>query len=437
LENKRNIKLKLKDIIDDLDLDNLKSFILQYASNDKNFEIALKSHFISRITTGFDESQKYKRVLEEIIKPKNAHNKIGPTQKKMISIVFKDFVLQMNDCLSMDNFTEAYYLLKESLEKIAYLQNRYELKDQNIEACRKYFLAGLELVLDKELAPAFRNKIETELKELADKSYFIPKDVNLIEILNAKNVLVRDEKSSLIEDLIVKCKNKDDYISILKTIIQLSHPFPVLAKKILLKFNHDKIFQAISALIYSGKFEYVDFYINNPKVEFQYNKKILNILKCVEKADFQQLNKELLSLNHEILSILDMRRICEALPETYLRREIDKILPWIENLDFPLKIQMYSKANKNVELLNLLKEKNDIEWLKVYDKTLIERNFKSEVAALYLKISESFLSDHIGVKSKEYLDKIQLHLLKINESKIYHDMYEVLSVKFNHRISLN
>ncbi len=434
--NNRQLRLQLKEIIDDLDANSIKSFILHYASHDRTFEMAFKSHFISRIRTSHDESKKYKRVLEEVIKPKNAHNKIGPSQKKMISIIFKDFVLQMNDLLSTNDFKEAYYLIKESLDKIAYLQNRYLIKDNSIELCRRQFLVGLDLILIEELAPAFRQKIESELKELPAKSYFIPNDGNILELLNSRNILIKEEKSNYIEELFAKAKGKDEITPLIKTVIQLSYPFPELAKLVLHNFNHDKIFNSVRSLIYEGKFEFVDFYINNKDVEFKYNREILNVLKHVEKADYENLSSQLNDLIKVELNLIDLKLIVDALPESYLNIHYDFIKKWISSLPFHLKIELYAKSSRNELLIEQLANRNDIEWLKYYDKLLIARDLKKEVQKLYIIITSNYISDHIGIKTREYLHKVQLHLSAIDEYQIYEKLHSHIYEKYNHRISL-
>lgn len=433
----RYIRLKLKDIIDDIEPESIKAFLIQYASNDKAFEMAFKSHFISRVRTGIDESEKYKKVLEELIKPKNSINKIGPTQKKVISVVLKDFVNQMNDCLSTENYMEAYYLSKESLEKIAYLQNRYEVKDKSIESCRLHMLSGLGIILDKELAPAFRKKIESELIELVSKSYYYPKNINLIELLNEKKVLVREYKVNLIEDLQSKLKSVENKTPIIKTIVQLSHPFDALAKDVILKFNHEDLYAALIDLIFAGKFEYVDFYIDNPKMSFNYNIELLNIFKFIEKEDHSSLSTAVNSIDTEVYSIINLKEICDALPEIYLRKEFDKIKAWIDKLQFSMQSQLYARAGRYNELLALLMEKEDIEWLKVHDVVLIDNGLKKEVQTLYIELAEKFITNHIGKKSREFLEKLQLHLYKIGESNIYRKVADHISSRFDYRISLS
>lgn len=434
----RTRKIKVKEIIDDLDLIHLRTFILQYAKNDPSFEIAFKTHFISRIRTGIDENKKYKRILDEIIKPKNANNqKIGPTLKKTIVIVFKDLALQMNDCLSTDNFTEAYSLVKESLEKIEYLQHRYIVKDQSIAKCRMNFLEGLDMILDEELAPAFRKKIESELKEITQKSYFFPQKDNLLELLNNKNILVEEDKQNAISLLVQKRKDAPDINNLIQTCIQLSHPFIDLAQNVTQTFANDQIFKALKGLIKEGKFKYVDFYLDNNELKFNFDKTILNILKLIEKKEFKLLSKELKKLTLDNTAILQIRSIVDELSDAYLKKEFASIKDWIDNLPFGMQSGMYYKAQNGAQLCSLLENKNDIEWLKVYDNGLIKMGFEKEVFRLYQALCSNYIANHLGLKAKNYLDKVQLHLIKHGRHEFSEKLRNHISREFKHRISLN
>lgn len=437
-KTERRQKVKIKDIISEIDTEGIKSFILQYAKNDSAFEIAFKSHFISRISTGIDESSKYKRILDEIIKPKNAYNqKINPSLKKTISIVMKDLVLQMHDCLSSDNYVEAYYLIKECLEKIEYLQHRYFIKEASLERCRLQLLTGLESILDLELAPAFRSKMEKELTELCLKSYFFPQDNNLIELLNQKNVFIHEDKQILSDSLYSKIKLAPDIDNLSKTLIQLAHPFDDLAKDVVNFFGNVKIFTSLKALIKEGKFIYSDFLLNNKTIKLNLNTKILTVLKLIEKQDFEAISKEIHNIDIQNIPVVELRSIIDELPEVYLKKEFKKIKLWVDNLPFGLKTNLYFHAGYHNELITMLEDKNDVEWIKVYDNELLNYGYSQEIKTLYQSTMDHYLQNHLGTKAKEYVVKVQQHLFKNGHHKIAEDLTDHIANKFSYRISLN
>lgn len=437
-KTERKQKVKIKDIISEIDTDGIKSFILQYAKNDGAFEIAFKSHFISRISMGIDESEKYKRILDEIIKPKNAYNqKINPALKKTISIVMKDLVLQMHDCLSSNNYTEAYYLIKECLEKIEYLQHRYFIKEASLERCRIQLLNGLESILDMELAPAFRSKMEKELKELCLKSYFFPQDNNLIELLNQKNVFVQEDKRTISESLFSKHKITPDLDNLTKTLIQLAHPFDDLAQKVVTFFGNVKIFTSLKSIIKEGKFKYADFLLDNKSLNLNVNKKILTVLKLIEKQEFETITTEIKNIDVKNIPVIELRSIIDELPEVYLKKEFKRIKKWVDGLPFGLKTNLYFHAGYHNDLISMLEIKNDVEWIKVYDNELLNHGYSQEIKTLYQSTMDNYLENHLGTKAKEYVVKVKQHLFKNGHHKIAEDLVDHISNKFSYRISLN
>lgn len=431
----RKQKLKIREILDDINTIDIKAFILQYSKKNKDFEIAFKSHFLSRINLG-DQGLKYKKILEEIIKPKTIrNNKIGATTKRTITIILEDLSTQMNDCLSTESYTEAYYLIKECLEKISYLQNRYGIKDLAIEKCRLRFLSGLELILRKDLAPAFRGKLEKELSALIKKSYYTPKAINLISLLNASNVFIESDRAEIISDLKSKI-NHDNYLNIVKTILELSCPFVELAKETLLNFDHKKIFEALVDLINEGKFQWVEFYLENEKLAFKHNKAILSATLSNAKEDYEGLSKNLKTINVEETDIFLLGNLLDSLNPIYLKKQLPKIKKWVSQLPFHKKVGLYAKGTRYKELVKILKEKNELEWIKIYDTQLIENDMSAEVEDLYLTLTGDYVENHIGTKAQDFLIKLKLHFTTTHQVELLQKLRKHLKSNFSHRESI-
>ena len=434
-KTERKQKLKIREILDDINTIDIKAFILQYSKRNKDFEIAFKSHFLSRINIG-DKGLKYKKILEEIIKPKTIrNNKIGATTKRTITIILEDLSIQMNDCLSTDSFTEAYYLIKECLEKIAYLQNRYEIKDLAIEKCRQRFLSGLGVVLKKDLAPVFRKDLEKNLNELINKSYYIPNSNNLISLLNEHNVFIESDKDLIIQDLEKKI-NHDNYNNIVKTIIELSCPFVELVKKTLLKFDHKKIFEALIQLIQEGKFKSVEFLLSNEDLAFKHNKSILLATLSNAKEDYPNLTKHLKEINIAETDIFLLSTVLDDLDPIYLKKELPKLKKWVAQLPFHKKSALYAKGKRYKELVKLLREKKDLEWIKHYDTELLEQEMEKDVEELYLELTGDYVENHIGIKAQDFLNKLKFHLRSTSQLDLLYKLQKHLSKNYQHRDSV-
>lgn len=430
---KRYQKLKIKEILEDIKETDVKVFIASYAKKDKAFELAFKSHFLSRVYMG-DEGLKYKRMLTELIKPKTAaHSKISPSNKRTIHFILDDFVLQMKDCLSTENYTEAFHIAKESLDKIIYLMHRYGIKDASLEKNRVNFINGLDIILKQDLAPSFRQQAEQELMDLINKSYYIPGKNNTILILNKLNAFNAVDQISIITELYEKYNLSNPDPNIIRTSIILSYKNIDLCKNILLKYDHSRIFDNFRSLIKDNHIETVEYYFNEEAIGYRYQVIALQCYRDLATADYKALANNILELNTKNTDYQTFEDIRTALPDTFLKKEFTNIRDWIDSLSFKQTASMYAKAHRYRELLALIKEKGDIEWLKVYDSLLIEQGHEEGVKKLYLSIVDDYFDNHLGNKATEFLDRTKRHLHKISQASVINDITMHLSKKFAHR----
>jgi hypothetical protein len=339
----------------------------------------------------------------------------------------------MQDCLSTENYTEVFYISSSCLEKIAYIQNRYNYKNQTIESIRLELLNGIDILLKQDLAPNFRNEAEAYFKELVLRSYYYPEDENLIAILDNNKVLVKEEKAELIESLIQKNKNSEINMTILKTCIHLSVPFPELAINLIDIYPANKIFVCLKTLIEDRKFEVSQFYIENKKVNYDYGTDILIILEHIAKADHLNLANSLLDLEPDSITPLELNGIIDRLDNNFVRKEFKRIKPWVDKLSFGLQTSLYYKAQNYKELIRLLSEKNEFEWIKVYDQQLIEADYMKELESLYYDNMFSYLNNHIGTHSKVYVEKVTHRLESLGLHNIQASIFKKLTGHFAHR----
>ncbi len=436
-EQKRNRKLQLKEILEEVEINDLKSFIYHYARKDNPFEVALKAHFVSRVSKT-DGDIKYHRILGEIIKPKTfAHPKIGPTSRKTISIVLTDFNLQMSDLLSTEDYKEAYYIVKSSLDKIAYLQNKYALKDKSVEECRISMLDGLAIILKQNLAPKFRLEVEKSLLDIVSTSYYIPKEQNIISLLNDLDVLTEKDKVNIIKDLNAKREQVDDETNISMTIIQLSYPFVPLAKDVLVEMKQEVVYKGLSSLIKKRKFRYVDFFLSNEDIQFNFNREILQCHYHLNKENYEELSQYLIKLETKDIPVMVLKELIDSLHSTYLKSEFKTIKSWVDTLPFGFKARIYDQAESYKALIGILKDRNDFEWLKVYDTKLIKLGHKKDVQDLYMSVSNNYFESHMGTKANEFVHKLEQRLKTINQEFMLIDIKEKLFENFSHRTTFN
>ncbi len=432
----RRGKISLSEILAEVDLKDVKAFLSYYAKNDKSFELAMKAHFISRIVTP-DPDTKYLKILNQVIRPRTLSNdKIGPTLKKTIKIIFQDFIYQMDDLMSTENYKEGFYIIKNSLDKIAYLQNKYLIQDKGIEKFRVEFLRSLEVILSQNLAPAFRKKTEDLLQENIKKSYYFPKQQNLIILLDDYGALTVTDKKEVLNDLIAKANKNLDHPDLIKTMLQVAAPVSALGKMLVKELPHDKIFYSLSEMIATRKYKAAEFYLTNKNLGYSLHAEILQAMITCEKEEYNQLVEIISVIEPTETPIVILRELIQSLSVQFLHDEYKNLQEWIDKLPFSLRCELTYKANKLDLLIKMLSDKRDLEWLKVYDKDLIESGYHAEIEALYSDLAISFVDEHIGESANVYVLKIIRRLKAISQKEMLENIQNKLFQLYSHRKSL-
>lgn len=437
MDKKKSRKLPLKEVLSNVDSQELKAYVHQYAKKDSSFEVALKAHFISRISTG-DDDLKYQRVLSEIIKPRTLSNdKISQRNKKVIDVVLQDFTFQMGDLLSTGNFREAYFVIKNSLDKIAYLQNKYEWHDKNVESYRLTFVEGLDHIMAQDIAPAFRAQIEKAVKETLAKSYYIPRhDYDLIHLIEKYEILTQGERSAVAKDLLSKYLAGHDDVEMVKALLLISIPDAVSLKKVLYEVHHQNIFQALISMTAGGYKSQVKQFLEDESIDYTYNSQILYCIILHKESSFKQLEKAIKKIPLETTAQQNWNILIDQLSPTFLNGHIEKLDSWITTLPFRSQCEIYAKAEDHSRLIKLLENKNDAEWIRVYDELLISEGYAKQVGKLYYKSVSHYMEDHMGEKANSYMARISHRLLSISQGDMLQSIRQKLYDQFAHRDSL-
>jgi len=430
---KRNRKILLKEVISEIQSEDLRNFIHNYAKKDKGFELALKAHFISRIQLA-DQDMKYRRILNELIRPKTtSNNKIGQSERKTIGIILNDFTDQMSDLLSKEDYKESFFIIKNSLDKIAYAQTQFGIRDKTMEEARKTFLSGLELILREEIAPGFRAQAEQELLELVSKSYYLPKEKNIITVLNTQEVLTSEDKKLLIDSLLQKRVRIDDNELLIQILVGLAYPFPDLIQEVRQEFNQHTLFLALLNLLADGQMDIVTFVLDSKEVGYSYNREIIEILLLDKKKEFKKLTRYLSAIRQPDIKPRIFKKMIEDLSDKFLREEAESLTPWINQLSTSHKCQLFARGKNHDKLIAILKEQSDLEWLKAYDRFLLDEGKAEEVKQLYQDLAERHLETHMGKQARDFLDKFEQRLRYLGEDEMLFDIKESLMILYGNR----
>ena len=120
-----------------------------------------------------------------------------------------------------------------------------------------------------------------------------------------------------------------------------------------------------------------------------------------------------------------------------MKSEFKTIKSWVDTLPFGFKARIYDQAESYKALIGILKDRNDFEWLKVYDTKLIKLGHKKDVQDLYMSFSNNYFESHMGSKANEFVHKLEQRLKTINQEFMLIDIKEKLFENFSHRTTFN
>jgi len=165
-------KLNIPNILNQIKQDELNNFIRNYARKDKKFSTALKATFARKIELENNE-EKYESILNSVIRPATgADYSVSAQSVKQLLSVAGQFDAQFEDAVSLKQYTEAFYIVKSLLGKIAYVNHWTNSEHELILEANKHFHKQFRLLLELEIAPSLEREMVKFGVELAGRSYY-------------------------------------------------------------------------------------------------------------------------------------------------------------------------------------------------------------------------------------------------------------------------
>jgi len=177
--------VKISDFIGKLTEDELKAFVRKYAASDKKFAASLKARFARKMINQSNESI-YKSILDSIIGPiRIKDQKIGNAELRNFEYVTSELMQQYEDAVSLQQYTEGFFILKAILNKGCYIHHNSKKESVKIMELIVKIHTFLDELFYCQLAPELRQKLYGFALELAQKSYYKILDPrsNIFEIL--------------------------------------------------------------------------------------------------------------------------------------------------------------------------------------------------------------------------------------------------------------
>ena len=420
-------KLTVNSILNAVSHDELSAFVRQFAQSNRNFTIALKAKFASRVPMP-DSREKYAQLLDAAIQGsrKNNSHLSASTANHLLNVI-KELHGQADDALALEHYAESWAILVAVVEKLTPVLRKI---DGNNEAFIEYVRSCFDkitVLTEHPLAPALRQEIwHFLLTEFNRPAYRL------------------NELSGLFTELMLRMANDPEKTKILLEAVEqelvkpwLTGPqrYPYLKTKILLLERKElkkaaaefaleclsssaKILEIVNVAEATGILSNIRplaekglRFIEDAAVK----SRLEAVLLLIAQGHGDQKTVVQLSRKH-LLETGDLAFFekCKAHFEGDWQVFVQEILADLIRLPrFAEHIgtiaTILGREGRQEELLKLLDNQQSLELLFGFDHFLLNTHPR-EVTALYDQLLKTYLSDHLGLQAARTLRSVLHHL---------------------------
>lgn len=414
-------------LLQNADREDLIRFVKQYARDNAAFALQLKIHF-ARTVDMADNKDKYKMILDSIIKPYTGKTKPNLHVLKAFLSVSDEFLGQVEDCLALEQYQEALNILETVMYKFLYVRHHYGMDSVLFSAQNKAWHDAAASFFRKNLPFQLKKQLIGFLTELTFLSFYRIQDVisNTIFLLSP----------------VLKGKQKTEFIKKLEVHLSGLQTDEKLIVQALLCFLSDKIPDSVSKHMFTPGFLWIPF------LEHLKTAGILHLAaSALQKHVVTQgkKNKELYGFLFEIhlerqqwdealevalMSFLDFGEVKYVTAfkstvgsenwEKSFGKKTEKWLASKPGIDQKTMTNFYYSIKDYPKLWEYIRFFENVELLSMYDHELYPE-YASEVERMYQTLIEKYFENHHGELSFGYIgslckhfDSVKLTVLKKN-----------------------
>ena len=432
--------LNINQILDEIPHEDLTSFVKNYAKKDKKFSTLLKVSFARKIDLS-DNSDKYKNILNTIVRPHTGEaTRATSSDIKAIIHVLEDFADQINDCIALKQYREAFHIFTGAFSKLEYVRHYYSFHSDQLEKLGKTFHQIISYFLKEKLPPELRIELNQFLLDLSSRSYYHFHDLENNILALVADEYKGGEKAKLIHFISrhITDRNQKEKIILLALYIRISgkytkdeseflKPYAVHLIEIgdhLLAGNAEHLALKLLESIYQPK-KYVKDVVN--RLVFLYVR-YKNVKKLLQTAKLAYINSG---------DIKYMEVLKRELPE-------DEYTDLLLNLEFELTavkadpnllIRIYRKEENWSGLLSYLSKLGNTELLRQHD-VFLYRFERHGLVDLYIHLISNYLDEYVGDVAFHYLETLKNHFIHQKMDILTQKIPQLLREKYAHRPKL-
>lgn len=452
-KNNNSSKLTTASILAHIDESALKAFVKDYAVRDKNFALALKTRFISKIDLQ-DNKQKYEQVLEDAIKVarKKDRNISSRGGQKLLKIS-RELLNQSELAVDQKYFQIAAYINESLIEKLTPILRKVE-QLQAFQGIIEQSFTNLQQIVQQPIPPDLLSDIWTYcsaecLKITYRINEILPHFCRLLLIL--AEVFEKDEEllhifKRLITQSLYSEKN---FVRLIIHSIVLLERMGRLEEANALIQQH---IQHPELLLYAirqaaAKKQHVQVkqlsHFGLTQKDFPRAIKIQLKQFALEVALQEQNVENIQSLSFELtLSSFDLAHF-ETLKaysqqrwnatRKQLFKQLDALPYSLQKRDF--KAALLAAENMHDDLMEYIAEIKSLDLLQSFDHQLFSTH-KAAVNQLYTTLLKDYLVHHLGRKTALRVKEKINHLYNIGENDLADELVDDFRNEYRDRHSL-
>lgn len=427
---------QVRDLLNKVSHEELVSFLSSYIKTDKKLNTAISVHFLSK--TNNTSKSDFKLILDKIIQPvTKANQKVSASDWSLFFKTVDNMLLQAKDASSISKFDFAVNILIALIDKLYYVYSKFEQNQTKVLDRVKSANEVLKYSMDLIEAPLRKENYFKKFKEIILKSYFnnylsfdfvhIFLDNDIIPINTKQQLAERyrdlssDSESKAIHtrSMILRLLNDDQKLQS----AEFDKLDKTLIKPVLLEILEEGDLSSLKSILNSNdsieksiKYE-LDYEI--AKIEndhHQISKRLLKLIQLNRQIKHYELLKNHCELHNDIKSLKEAREI---------------ILEWPDEL----KLDYFHIELEFDELINALIRLNDLDYHFEYSPLLPDDYF-GDIVDLYFSTASSFLEEHVGRTTANYVQDLVNKLYKIHNPKIVSEFLTRVDKAYGDRKSI-
>jgi len=439
--------IRISDFITNLSETELKEFVRNYASNDKKFSASLKARFARKMINQNNESV-YKSILDSIIGPiRIKDQKIGSAELRSFEYVTQELIQQYEDAVSLQQYTEGFFILKAILNKGCYIHHNSKKESEKIMQLIIQIHTFLDELFYCPLAPELREKLYGFSLELAQKSYYkiLDNTLNIFEVLYTHK---KEDKEYRLINEAAKVKREQLHLDINSS---------VFLDGFLIRMDwNDKAYNSEAFLKYPLEYQnkVIDLLINlkaiGPAIQvlediIQENRNVSRFVK--EKLIYTYgLSDKTKSYSDAILKYfinyknpkylkVIQTKLGKKWPKT--KKEYLKEIAKLEDQkdkDF-LKAKLLYETEDHDSLIEIFEAITDLDTAMAVDREIIKM-FPDRVIESYFKKSCHVLENYVGSAAAGKIRSLLNHIENVTDRKLRAKLFQQIKNHYVHRPQL-